>query len=67
LWSISAACLCTFITAGANNAQHHILTSRKAKRFFTAAKSFFGSFAVAFSNLKNGKYRSEQILHNLLI
>ncbi len=43
------------------------LTSRKAKRFFTAAKSFFGSFAAAFSNLKKDKYFSEQIVHNLLI
>lgn len=43
------------------------LTSRKAKRFFTAGMSFFGSFAAAFSNLKKDKYFSEQIVHNLLI
>lgn len=42
-----------------------ILTSRKAKRFFTAAKSFFGSFAAAFSNLKKDDHLSEQMLHNL--
>ncbi len=42
-----------------------ILTSRKAKRFFTAAKSFFGSFAAAFSNLKKDDHLSEQMLQNL--
>jgi len=70
LWSTSDACL--FTQHSSQQEQMTLkttpkLTSRKAKRFFTAAKSFFGSFAPAFSNLKKDKYFSEQIVHNLLI